>query len=92
MLTNFRLRLIILPKPYKSKQMIDLTLLSDEELEALRCDIENEQRKRIDALFENEPEINEPPFTDAVDDQDGASELPPLGNFSSQELPFLLDK
>ena len=65
--------------------MIDLTLLSDNELEVLRCDIEDEQRRRIEAHFEHEPEMEDGfPYTDAVDDQDGASELPPLGNFSSQ--------
>ena len=59
--------------------MIDLTLLSDNELEVLRCDIEDEQRRRIDAQFDAEPEMEDGlPFTDAVDDQDGASELPPL--------------
>ena len=64
--------------------MIDLTLLSDNKLEVLRCDIEDEQRRRIEAHFEHELGIDEPPYTDAVDDQDGASELPPLGNISSQ--------
>ena len=65
--------------------MIDLTLLSDNELEVLHCDIEDEQCRRIKAHFEVEPEMEDGfPFTDAVDDQDRASELPPLGNISSQ--------
>ena len=32
--------------------MIDLSSLTDEELECLHCDIQNEQRKRIDELFD----------------------------------------
>ena len=63
---------------YHPAEQAVLASLDDDELEALRCDIENEQQRRIEAQFGCEPEINEPPFTDAVDDQDGASELPPL--------------
>ena len=33
---------------------MDLTELSDDELEVLRCDIENEQRKRIEELLKEQ--------------------------------------
>ena len=32
--------------------MLDLSKLTDEELECLHCDIQSEQRKRIDELFD----------------------------------------
>ena len=52
--------------------------LSDEELEIVRCNIINEQEDRISAQFETNPHEDGFPHTDAVDDQDGASELPPM--------------
>ena len=52
---------------------------SDDELVMLRCNLINEQEDRIQAEFEADPPSeDEYPHTDAVDDQDGASELPPM--------------
>ena len=52
---------------------------SDEELEVLRCNLINEQEDRIQAAFQaDNPSEDAYPYTDAVDDQDGTSELPPF--------------
>ena len=65
---------------YHATEPAVLAELTDAELEVVRCNIINEQEERIKAQFGVEPPSEEGfPYTDAVDDQDGASELPPLG-------------